>query len=180
MNQITSHEKKRRNIFNLINLLFWAIWVAVPFYIASSTQYWNEAIIFSGLENGCKETAPTKLSHHGEIAASIFFVIDTLIYLTLFGLMHFLVNDCAKGRFLISRTISVMGYIAAIVILWPIFSLISYNLTKYYLFLIGDIPHTNPDYQIDIIMIGAGFFFIVIRYILIHALKMQEEAKLVV
>jgi hypothetical protein len=180
MGHVSVQEVKRRKIFNLINFAFWGIWLIVPFYIAASTYYWNEAIIFSGIEDACSSVAAPELSFNGKIATNMFFVFDTLIYLILFGLMHVLVNDCAKDRFLVNRSVSIMGYIAAVVILWPIFTLITFNLTKYYLFSIGDINQFNPEYQIDVIMIGAGFFFIVLRFILVHAFKLQEEAKLIV
>jgi hypothetical protein len=166
--------------FKVINLLFWAIWVAIPFCIAASTDFWDKAIVFSGIESGCTEAATKELSDAGKTAAFLFFVFDTLVYLILFGLMHIMVRDCAKGRLFINRSISIMGYIAAVVFVWPFLTLITFNLARYYLVTTGDLPIFKAEYQLEPIMIGAGLFFFVLRLVLQHALKMHEDAKLTV
>jgi hypothetical protein len=171
---------KSLKLFKIINLLFWAIWVAIPFFIAASTNFWDKAIIFSGIESGCTEAATKELSDAGKTAAFLFFMFDTLLYLIIFGLMHAMVRACAKGRLFINRSISIMGYIAAVVFVWPFLSVITFNLTRYYLVTIGDLPAFKAEYQLDPVMIAAGLFFFVLRLVLQHALKMHEDAKLTV
>jgi hypothetical protein len=170
----------RLRIFKLFNFAFCLIWLVLPFSIAAFYEYWDDAIIFAGLKDGCASLPVLELSASGKIATNLFFITDTIFYLVLFGLMHLLVYDAAKGRFLINRTISTIGYIAALILLWTTLTVFTFNLTKYYLFSIGDINSFTPDYSIDVVMIGAGFFFVVLRYILLHAFKLQEDAKLTV
>jgi hypothetical protein len=174
------NEKKSLKLFEHINLFFWGIWLLIPFYIAASSYFWDQAIIYSGLENGCTEAVNKILSTNGKIAAMLFFIFDTMLYLILFALMHFMVNNCAKGRIFIGQSILIMGYIASLIIIWPFLHTLTFNLTKYYLFSIGDLANFNPDYTIDVVMVGAGFFFLVLRFILVHAMKMHEDAKLTV
>jgi len=170
-------EDKSLKFFNLINLIFWGIWLLVPFFIVASTYFWDQAVVFSGIENGCTQAAVRELSQKGKIAAVLFFMFDTLLYLILFALMHLMVNDCAKGRVFIGRSISIMGYIAALAIVWPFLFAVTFNLTKYYLFSIGDLVEFKPDYTLDVLMIGAGCFFLMLRLVLLHALKLHEDAK---
>jgi hypothetical protein len=173
-------EDKSLKLFKIINLIFWGIWLLTPCFIAASTYFWDQTIIFSGIENGCTEAANKELSQEGKIAAMMFFIFDTMLYLILFALMHYMVNDCAKGRIFIGRSISIMGYIAALVIVWPFLTTVTFNLTRYYLFFIGDLVEFKPEYSVDVLMIGAGFFFLVLRFVFLHALKLNEEAKLTV
>ena len=173
-------EDKSLKLFRRINLIFWGIWLVIPFMIAASTFFWDQTVIFSGLENGCTEAASKALSEKGKIVATLFFTLDTVLCLILFALMHLMVNDCAKGRLFIDRSISIMGYIAALVIVWPFLNTITFNMTTYYLFSIGDLAEFKPEYSVDVVMIGAGFFFLVLRFVLLHALKLHEDAKLTV
>jgi hypothetical protein len=173
-------EDKSLKLFKRINLIFWGIWLFIPFYITASTYFWDQTIIFSGLENGCTEAATKELSEKGKIAAILFFTFDTTLYLVLFGLMHAMVNDCSKGRIFIGKSISIMGYISALIVVWPFLDMLTFNVTKYYLFSIGDIPEFKPEYYVDVVMIGAGFFFLLLRFVLLHALKLHEDSKLTI
>lgn len=180
MNQALNELARREKIFKIINLAFWGIWLIMPFSIAAFHGYWSDAIILAGLQGGCAGLSAQELSQSGKMAINLFFIIDTSFYLILFGLMHLLVHDCAKGRFLIDRTISIMGYISAHILVWVLVTIVSLNFMKYYLFSIGDIKNFTPDYSIDVVLVGASFFFIVLRYIFLHAMKLQEDAKLTV
>lgn len=173
-------EDKSLKLFKRINLIFWGIWLLIPFYIAASTYFWDQTVIFSGLGEGCTEAASRVLSEKGKIAALLFFTFDTMLYLILFALMHVMVNDCAKGRVFIGKSVSTMGYIAVLIIIWPFLNIVTFNLTKYFLFSIGDLPAFKPEYSIDVVMIGAGFFFLMLRFVLLHALKLHEDAKLTI
>jgi hypothetical protein len=174
------NEDKSLKLFNHINLIFWGIWLLIPFYIAASTYFWDQTVIFSGLGDGCTETANKTLSEKGKIGAVLFFTFDTLLYIILFAFMHVMVNDCAKGRIFIRKSVSIMGYIAGLIIVWPFLTVATFNLTKYFLYSIGDLPEFKPEYTIDVVMIGAGFFFLMLRFVLLHALKLHEDAKLTI
>ena len=173
-------ENTSLRLFKRINLIFWGIWLVIPFMIVASTYFWDQTVIFSGIDNGCTEAASKILSEKGKMAALLFFTFDTMLYLILFALMHVMVNDCAKGRIFIDRSISIMGYIAGIIIIWPFLTIATFNLTKYFLYSIGDLPEFKPEYTIDVVMIGAGFFFLMLRFVLLHALKLHEDAKLTI
>jgi hypothetical protein len=174
------NEDKSLKLFKRINLIFWGIWLLIPCYIAASTFFWDQTVIFSGLGEGCTDAANRILSEKGKIAALLFFTFDTLLYLILFALMHVMVNDCAKGSVFIGKSVSIMGYIAMLIIIWPLLHVATFNLTKYFLFSIGDLPEFKPEYTVDVMMIGAGFFFLMLRFVLLHALKLHEDSKLTI
>ena len=168
------------NILKGVNVFFWFIWAAIPFCIAASLSWWDMTTIFEGPNTVCSETAMKGFSENGKIATTVFFVIDTMLSIILFALMHILVHASASGRVFIQKTLSILGYMAALVTAWPFISIGSLNITKYYLFSIGDLPSFDPEYMIDVVMLGCGLFVFVLRLIFRHALNLHEDARLTV
>lgn len=172
-------DARAQRLFIRINQLFWLIWVLLPFCLYKAIP-WLESSpdqLFLAQQEPCADNAVQQLSMHGEYLAWLYFGLNTGIYLVLFALMHRLVYRFAKGQVFLEQTLVVMGYIAGLVISWPLIDVVSFNLLGWMLAASGDLPVFNPDLRIDVMTLGSGFFLLVIRVILSHALKLHEESR---
>lgn len=166
-------------LFKQINRLFWLIWILLPFYLYKAIP-WLESPpgnMFLSQQELCSVDATQQLSVTGQWIAWIYFGINTLIYLTLFGLMHHLVHTFAKGEVFLKKTLTFMGYIAGLVISWPLIDVVSFNVIGWLLQRMGELSVFHPDFQVDVMTLGSGAFLLVIRVILSHALKLHDESR---
>ena len=169
---------RAQQLFVRINRLFWLIWVLLPFCLYKAIP-WLEGSpdqIFLTQQTTCADPAQ-RLSPTGQSLAWVYFGVNTGIYLVLFALMHRLVHGFAKGQVFIEQTLTYMGYIAGLVIAWPLVDVVMLNAVSWQLAAIGDLTHFTPDLRIDVMTLGSGFFLWVIRVILSHALALHEESR---
>lgn len=172
-------DARAQQLFIHINRLFWFIWISLPFCLYKAIP-WLESSpdeLFLIQQEPCSAQAVKGLSNAGHWLTWGYFGINTVLYLALFGLMHYLVHTFAKGQVFLAKTLVFMGYIAGLVICWPLIDVISFNLVAWQLTRMGDLPVFQPDLRLDVMTLGSGFFLLVIRVILSHALKLHEESR---
>jgi hypothetical protein len=168
-----------QRLFIQINRLFWLIWVLLPFCLYKAIP-WLEGSpdqLFLAHQEPCAGNAVKTLSETGQYFAWLYFGINTGIYLVLFGLMHRLVHGFAAGKVFLKQTLVMMSYIAGLVICWPLVNVVSFNLVGWQLANMGDLQVFQPDFRMDVMTLGSGFFLLVIRVILSHALALHEESR---
>jgi len=123
---------------------------------------------------------PTNLSGTGKAIFWSYFAFQFSIYFVLFAVLHRIVHRFAKGRFLVSETLTNLQLMGIVLIVWPLLDNAVSNLVAYLWRQTGDMPVWTFNFSFDLAPIAVGVFLIALKGVLEHAMALKAEHDLTI
>ncbi len=173
-------------IFQWLDRLFWLVWLAFPLliwqtYATVVDQASLAAELPVGAEN-CAELIPrvANFSMQGKAGFVVYFVAQYVIYALLLWLAHTAIHRCATGKVFVADTLRTLGLLGIIIILWPVYELITGNLLAYALTVTGDMKTFRPDFLFDVGPLAVGLLILAMRVVIGHAITIKQDHDLTI
>jgi uncharacterized protein YybS (DUF2232 family) len=112
-----------------------------------------------------------------KILAISFLCVNVILYVALLAYTHALTRQFRRGSLFVDGTLKYMKRIALLMVVWPFAKVISFNLTSYLLFQLGDAHDWNLQFGLDLPLISAGLVILALCLVMSHAIKLHYDAQ---
>ncbi len=180
------NDRQRKRVYRLIDLAFWAIWLAFPAMIALVVQDVRQSsehltALYPELA-GCIAQLPSVegFSTAGRALYWCLLAVEFAFYAVLLGLAHQVIHRCAVGRVLVEEMIGTLRTIGMIIAAWPLVDIVASNGVMFLLVRTGDLPGLLPNYVPDLPVLGVGLLLLAIAAAMGQAVALRQDADLTI
>jgi Protein of unknown function (DUF2975) len=173
-------------IFQWLDRFFWLVWLAFPVLLWQTyLTVIDQSTLTDELPTGAEDCAAlipsvANFSAQGKASFVVYFVAQYVIYALLLWLAHTTIHRCAMGKVYVSDTLRTLGFLGVIVILWPVYELVTTNLLSYALTVTGDLKTYRPDFLFDVGPLGVGLLILAMRAVIGHAINIKQDNDLTI
>lgn len=173
-------------VFRRLDRAFWLVWLAFPLMLwAVVRSISTVAPVPEGLSpeaRACFEIAPqvAAFSPAGRRIVWAMLGIEVLFYAALLFLAHRVIHRCATGRVFMAEMIGALHTMGLMIVLWPPFDLLIGNLAVARLASLGDLWAYQPDFALDVPVMGVGILMLAIAVAMREAARLREDSELTI
>ncbi len=173
-------------LFAWLNRAFWGVWLAFPVYlwivVRDILGQARALTVLAPDQAACLAGLPlvTSFSLPGKLVFWAGFGLNFLLFALVLGLAHSVIRSCAQGRLFVAPLVRVLGWIALIITLFPVWDLGLSNLMAVALVATGDLPAFLPDLAFDVTVFGVGLLLLAIAAAMRQAMGLQRDAELTI
>jgi Protein of unknown function (DUF2975) len=173
-------------LFLWLDRAFWLIWLGFSVLIWLSVQAVlnapDEILALAPDQAACLADLPMVASF-STAGRWIFwggFGYQVAFYAVILGMAHQVIHRCATGRVFVDRMISTLRTMGWLIALFPVIDLILANLALLAFVATGDMPVFQPNYGLDIPVIGVGLMLVTIAAAMRMAVQLHQDAELTI
>lgn len=165
---------------------FWLIWLGFPVLIWVAVRGVltapEQLAVLAPDQAACLAGLPLVVNF-SPVGRAVFwsgFAIEFAIFAILLLLAHRVIHRCAMGEVFVLPMIGSLRLIGTLIALFPLLDLAITNLSMLVYVAIGDIPVFEPNFALDVTVIGMGLLMVVMAAAMRMAVRLHRDAELTI
>jgi hypothetical protein len=179
-------DARTQRLFLMLDKAFWLIWLGFPILIwlivTEVLDAPSRLVDLAPDQVACIDALPmvVNFSAIGQAAFWVSLAFELAANALLLGLAHRVIHRCATGRVFVAEMIGTLRLIGWIIALWPMADLILSNATLAVFTAMGDIAAYQPNFALDLPVLGVGLLLITMAAAMRMAVRLHDDAALTI